>query len=245
MRTRLAIKINGALEHVFPERRVFLKSDNDARFIRLRPSTQLWTITGASLVIGWSIIATSILLMDSIGAGNAREQAKRDQTTYQARLNDLADQRDHRAAEALAAQDRFNAALGQISSMQSELLQSETRRFELETGIEVVQSKLRLAIKGRQQAQSELVAMQQDNIRQSGTQPLLPNDKGAPVDFLAQALAKTAAERDEVYADAQDALRYADEMALEIALLKEDNDQIFRQLEDAMALSVAPLDKIF
>jgi len=62
--------------------------------------------------------------MDSIGSDNFREQARRDQEMYQDRLNVLADQRAARAAEALAAQDRFNAALEQVSIMQTELLAS-------------------------------------------------------------------------------------------------------------------------
>ena len=246
MRTRLGVSIHGFLERLFPERRVFLKSDTDTRFIRLRPGTQLVAVGGVALVVGWSIVVTSMLFMNSIGAGNFREQAKRDQTTYQARLNDLAEQRDHRAAEALAAQQRFNAALDQISTMQSELLRSETRRHELETGIEVIQGNLRRAIREREVARTELAAL-----KDLGTQD---GDKGrmlaqigdtAPVDILADALARTAQERDEVVEDAQDALQEADRLALEIALMKEDNDQIFRQLEEAVTISVAPLDKMF
>ena len=104
MRSRLAIKTHAFLERWFPERRVFLRSEVDTRFIRLRPHVQLIGFTGTALVMAWSIIATSILLMDSIGAGNFREQAKRDQRMYEERLNFLSSDRDARAAEALAAQ---------------------------------------------------------------------------------------------------------------------------------------------
>ncbi|MEX0308836.1 MAG: DUF5930 domain-containing protein [Tateyamaria sp.] len=245
MRTRLGIKWHGLLEKYFPERRVFLKSDNDTRFIRLRPGTQLIAFAGSSFVVAWAIVATAILLMDSIGAGNFREQAKRDQRTYQERLNDLAGQRDARAEEALAAQQRFNAALEQISVMQSELLASETRRRELETGIEVIQATLRGTMKDREAARAQ-VATLQEQVETGGTgTSLAANSGGAPIDFVAQALAKTAAERDQIEQDAQDALLAADEMATEIALMKEQNDQIFRQLEEAMTVSVAPLDKMF
>ena len=47
--------------------------------------------------------------------------------------------------------------------------------------------------------------------------------RSAPVDFLADALARTAAERDQVIADAQDALLQADEMAAQIELMKDQN----------------------
>ncbi|MEL6452005.1 MAG: M23 family metallopeptidase [Pseudomonadota bacterium] len=245
MRTRLGIKWHGLLEKYFPERRVFLKSDNDTRFIRLRPGTQLIAFAGSSFVIAWAIVATAVLLMDSIGAGNFREQAKRDQKTYQARLNDLSGQRDARAEEALAAQERFNAALTQISIMQTELLASETRRRELETGIDVIQATLRGTMQAREEARAQLAALQEKIDTGAGGAALASAGAGAPMDFVAQALAKTAAERDQIERDAQDALLAADAMASEIALMREQNDQIFRQLEEAMTVSVSPLDKMF
>jgi murein DD-endopeptidase MepM/ murein hydrolase activator NlpD len=229
------------LEHYFPERRVFLKSDNDTRFIRLRPGTQLIAFAGSAALVAWAIIATAVILMDSIGAGNFREQAKRDQRTYQARLNALSAQRDSRAEEALAAQERFNAALKQISVMQSELLENETRRRELETGIDVIQATLRDTMKERETARQKLAALQSNG--EAG--PVQTAAAAAPVEFLAEALARTAKERDQVVADAQDALLQADEMAQQIALMRDQNDAIFRQLEEAMSVSVAPLDKMF
>ena len=245
MRQSIGIKLRHLIERVFPERRVFLKSDTDTRFIRLRPEMQLAAFTGSALVVAWAIVATAIILMDSIGSGNFREQAKRDQRTYQARLNYLADERDARAEEALAAQNRFNAALEQISVMQSELLASETRRRELETGIGVIQSTLRDTMQERESARTELAGLREQV--DTGNIAALTNEDaaGASMDFVADALARTAAERDQVIADAQDALLAADEMAAEIAMMRDQNDQIFRQLEEAMTVSVAPLDKMF
>lgn len=240
VRTRTGIKIDAFLERYFPERRVFLKSDTDTRFIRLRPGTQIIAFAGSAALVAWAIVATAIILMDSIGSGNFREQAKRDQRTYQARLNDLSSQRDGRAEEALAAQERFNAALKQISAMQSELLQSETRRRELATGIEVIQSTLRDTMKDRELARAQLEDLEADG---AGSVRVMAST--APMDVLAQALARTAEERDQVIRDAQDALLQADEMQQEISLMREQNDAIFRQLEEAMTVSVAPLDKMF
>ncbi|UWR74668.1 peptidoglycan DD-metalloendopeptidase family protein [Phaeobacter inhibens] len=244
MRTRLAIKIHAFLERRFPERRVFLKSDSDTRFIRLRSETQLIAFAGMALLVAWSIVATAIVLMDSIGSGNFREQAKRDQMTYRARLNALSGERDDRAAEALAAQERFNAALTQISSMQSELLASETRRRELETGIEVIQTTLRQTMKERETARDALVALKQETAADSPAQMMAVS---APVqmEFMADALAETAAQRDQIEANAQSALEQRDALELELRLRDERNDQIFRQLEEAMEVSVAPLDKMF
>ncbi|TKZ20965.1 M23 family peptidase [Shimia litoralis] len=222
-----------------------MRSDTDTRFIRLRPSTQLIAFVGSTVIVAWTIVATAILLMDSIGSGNFREQARRDQQTYELRLNDLSDERDARTEEALAAQTRFNSALDQISLMQSELLASETRRRELETGIEVIQSTLRRTMKERELARTEV-----DGLRNVSTDTASAQGDASPlgnemVGVLSDALQETAAQRDEVIASAKLALRSAEDMQLEMALMEEKNDQIFRQLEDAMTVSVAPLDKMF
>ncbi len=245
MRTRLAIKLHATLERYFPERRLFLRSDTDTRFIRLKSSTQAFAFAGASLVLAWSIIATAVLLMDSIGSGNFREQARRDLETYQLRLNILSEERNARAAEAVAAQERFNTALEQVSVMQSKLLDAETRQMELEAGLEAVQLKLRDAIRAREEVRTELAALQSD-IAEGGSALATTGDVDTTtLDFLSAALARTAEERDQVVADAQDALIRADEMATEIKLMAEKNDTIFRQLEEAMTVSVKPLDKMF
>lgn len=246
MRTRLAIKLHALLERYFPERRLFLRSDTDTRFIRLRPETQAIGFFGATAIVAWTVVATAILLMDSIGSGNFREQARRDQITYQQRLNALSVERDMRASEAAAAQSRFNSALKQISVMQSELLESEARRRELETGIDVIQATLRDTMRERETLNGRIASIE-EQIAEGGTALASTQDSEAAgaIDMLAAALAETAQERDQVVADAQQALVEAEDMAAEIRRMEEKNDAIFRQLEEAMTVSVKPLDKMF
>ncbi|WIV51809.1 DUF5930 domain-containing protein [Marivivens sp. LCG002] len=247
MRSRLLQKVHAALERRFPEKRLFLRSDTETRFIRLKPETQLVIWTGGTLLVAWTIIATAILLMDSIGSGNFRAQAQRDQYIYEQRLNALSSERDIRAEEAVAAQERFTKALQQISLMQSELLASEDRRRELETGIEVIQATLRRTMNEREGIKEDLAALR-DRIEgnaDGGAIAFASSEMTGTVDMLTEALAQTAAERDQIKTDAQSAIDQAAEMQLELRLLQERNDEIFRQLEEAMLVSVEPLDKMF
>jgi murein DD-endopeptidase MepM/ murein hydrolase activator NlpD len=234
--------VHSFFERYFPERRLFLRSDNDTRFIRLRSETQLFAFVGSSLIIAWSIVTTAILLMDSIGSGNFREQARRDQQTYELRLNELSSERDIRTEEALAAQHRFNSALEQISVMQSQLLSSETRRRELETGIEVIQKTLRRSINERDTAKKELAGLTQEAGSNANVAAVGDLEE---MNLIVNALSETAVQRDEVFADAKRALEATEEMRLTMALQSEKNDLIFRQLEDAMTVSVEPLDTMF
>lgn len=242
VRSRLIKRLHAKLETYFPEKRLFLRSDTETRFIRLNSETQVIACVGGITVVAWTIIATAILLMDSIGAGNFRAQAQRDQMVYEQRLNALSIERDARAEEAVAAQERFNSALAQISIMQSQLLDLEDARRELDTGLEVVQSTLRDVMHERTEAQTQIAALTSG---ENGNAQVISEEAGSTVNLLATALAETAAERDQIASDAQFALDHAAETELQLRLLQEKNDEIFRQLEEAMLVSVEPLDKMF
>ncbi|WP_371168940.1 DUF5930 domain-containing protein [Aliiroseovarius sp. 2305UL8-7] len=247
MHNRLINKVNNGLERVFPEQRLFLRSEDGTRFIRLTPLTQALGWTGSAAFLAWSIIATAVLLMDSIGSGNLRDQAQREKILYENRLQALSEERDTRTNEAFAAQERFNLALAEISEMQSELLASEERRKELETGIGVIQSNLRRTLGERDDAQDSLESMLAEAKSESENGPTAPApvQANATLDVMTKELARTAAERDLIANNAAEAERFAQDMLYEARLRDERNDQIFRQLEDAVSISLEPLDKMF
>ena len=248
MTGHLSYRLNAALERVFPERRVFLRSEQDTRFIRLRPLTQAIAAVSGGLLVAWLIVASAVLLMTSISAGSAREQARLVAQIYEQRLNELSQDRDLRSAEAVQAQERFNLALDQVSRMQSALLASEDRRKELETGIEVIQKTLRRTIAERDDARNDVQRVTLAMAEQSGSDTgdaARSKDVLATLKVLTKTLGDTADERDALFADAALARDEAAETALEMRLMEERNDEIFEQLEDAVTVSMEPLDKMF
>lgn len=247
MRHRFAIQIHAALERAFPEQRLFLRSDTETRFIRLSPVTQFVAVTGSALLIGWTIVSSAILLMHSLGAGDLRAQALRDQAVYEGRLNKLAAERDLRAREAAAARERFSVALSEVSAMQSRLLASETRRRELATGIDVIQTTLQDVMKQRDAARAETAALRA-RLEESGT--TAPDtrqlaDMTATLDFMTAALRSTAAERDGMRGIVETAEDKLDRMALDARLEAEREERIFTQIEEAVRTSLEPIDEMF
>ena len=65
------------------------------------------------------------------------------------------------------------------------------------------------------------------------------------LDMVLAALSDTATERDLIASNAQSALETAEQLEFRIRLMQDQNDQIFRQIEEAMAVSVTPIDKMF
>ena len=248
MLTRLAYRINSTLERYLPEQRLFLKSDVEMRFIRLRATTQAVALVMGSLVLGWTVFATAFLLLESISAGSSRDQTQRQQTLFETRLTDLSQDRDLRVSEAAGAQERFNLALAQVSDMQARLLASEDRRRELETGIDVIQNTLRRTIKERDAARAELDRVQ-FAVSQSGGETVTElgriRDTEQTLDILAAALDDTARERDMMVNAAERAADRIEEIAVEKRAIEARNDVIFTQLEEALTVSVEPLEKMF
>lgn len=248
MLLRLSHRIETALEPWLPEQRLFLKSDATTRFVRLRPLTQAISLAVGGLAVGWFLLASAILLMDFINAGSSRDQIQRQTGLFEQRLNDLSTDRDLRVAEAAGAQERFNLALKQVSAMQERLLASETRLRELETGIDVIQSTLRRTIHERDEARAMIAEAKAARTEQAGAAPTeaeRAQDVATTLALMANALTETAKDRDAEAArvTAEEAKTAA--VALQKQQLESRNAIIFGKLEDALTISVEPLNKMF
>ena len=248
MLLRLSHRIETALEPWLPEQRLFLKSDATTRFVRLRPLTQAISLAVGGLAVGWFLLASAILLMDFINAGSSRDQIQRQTGLFEQRLNDLSSDRDLRVAEAAGAQERFNLALKQVSAMQERLLASETRLRELETGIDVIQSTLRRTIHERDEARAMIAEAKAARTEQAGAAPTeaeRAQDVATTLALMANALTETAKDRDAKAArvTAEEAKTAA--VALQKQQLESRNAIIFGKLEDALTISVEPLNKMF
>ena len=247
MFSKIPAHLNSILGRRVPEKRLFLRTDTETRFVKLSPLIQVFMLLGVSFIVIWSIIATAIVLIETIGSGNFRDQARRDQALYEERLNALASERDIREQESIDSQNRFNTALDQISVMQSTLLGSEDTRRELERGINVIHGTLRRAMNEREELRTELRLLQKKINPEAGAIPEAVNiaEISETMEYMNQTLEEISIQRDEAAQTANLAKESMENLELEMQFFEEKSDQIFRQLEDALTISVEPLDKMF
>lgn len=229
-------RLNASLEKWLPEQRLFLRSEDTTRFVRLRPVTQAVGISGITLVFGWTLVASSFLVIDAVSSGNSQVQLS--QAAFEERLAQLQSERDARAAEALAAQSRFAVALDQVSQMQSQLLATEESRREMEVGLAAVQSTLRDTVADRDIATAAVNAGDQPGPDRSA-------EFSVALDILSGELRSAADQRTEAVNDAEEARLAAQQVTAERDQILARNDEILTQLEDAVTVSVAPLDDVF
>ena len=241
MPKRLISSLNTSLERWLPEKRLFLRSDDATRFLRLRPMTQLGCLMGGAVMFGWTLFASSVLVIDAISSGSNEEQMVQAREAFEERLAQLSSERDTRAAEALATQNRFTDALQQVSVMQSQLLASEKKRSELETGLKTIQSNLRQAISERKDVE-ERIRTSEDG---GTTEHAREKEIAAALDILSGQLRDTAEARGEAERSAKIAQKTAEELRIERDQIITRNDEILNQLENAVTVSVKPLDDVF
>ena len=241
----IRIKWHNRLEHFFPEKRIFLRTDTQTRFIRLGAARQIMIWLGFTGVIAWSIVATALVAIHVIDTGKIIDHPRNDQTIYEERLNALAQSRDNRAQEALVAHNRFNAVLAQVSRMQTEILSLQKQRTELENGLKVLQTTLQNVVRERNQAQLTVQEVR-STVDASSSAPL---NKSADIletlTYMTAALTDAAERRDAALAKTHESTQALKIANVKLQSLEERNIQIFRQLEEALNISVEPLTKMF
>ncbi len=204
-------------------------------------------MSGCALFLCWTIVSSAMLVLHGFGSGTLYERALRDQAVYEARLNGLAIERNAHARKAADANDRLAAALAEISTIQSRLLRSEDRRRELETGVDVIASTLRESMKERDEARlqaEDLLARLGES--SGGLAAEAPEEElAATLSFLTETLFNVAQERDALRSAADAAEDRLDEFAFENRLEAERNERVFRQIEDAIETSLAPIKNMF
>lgn len=245
---RQLVRLNQRLERRLPEQRLFLRSDNTTRFVRLRPVTQLIGIAAVTSFFAWGVLATSILLMDSVGSGTLREQAQREQANYEQRLNQMAQERDRHAQSAEAAQSRFGEAMARIADMQLQLLASEQRRMELEKGIDTVQATVSRVVRERDDARKQMAEAQRTLEAETGTARTAADrerDVQDMLDYLLVAMDDVGQDLHKQGVAAEQNENQTQMLALENELLKDRNHVIFSQLEEALDSVIGPLERVF
>ena len=186
----------------------------------------------------WTIMSTSYIAIGTTYSKNANIQAFNKEQKYQERLNALASERDAKEKIATIAQQQFQTAIKEISKNQTSFLTSETYNKELN-----------LAIKELQKIVTK--AEYQNNIDQKS---LRFTDKNIninvvtiqdTINFLSVALEKSGIQR-ELIAEENNELKIAIADLKHKALISTERaERIFSRLEEAVSVSISPLEKMF
>ena len=232
------VKLSEWFANRFNTKRVFIKSNNRTTYMTIKPYQQ---ISGCILIIIlglWTIISTSYIAIDTTYSKNANTQAFNKEQKYQERLNALASERDAKEKIATIAQQQFQTAIKEISKNQTSFLTSETYNKELNLAIKELQ-KIITKAEYQNNIDQKSLRFTDKNIN---TNVVTIQDT---INFLSVALEKNGMQR-ELIAEENNELKIAIADLKHKALISTERaERIFSRLEEAVSVSISPLEKMF
>ena len=227
-----AKNIRNWLKQSFDQKRIFIKSNDKTIHFYLKPYQQI-TFVLAIVISGlWIIFSTSFLVLDNNFSDHNSTESLLVNDSFQQRLNLLADEKNLKEIEASQLQRQFYAAIAEISKGKLISLKTRKKNEELEQALKSLQEIINKPKNGIITTKvSELNVDSQTSIQ--------------TIRFLSQALE----EKSEIEADIiQENIKLKKEI-LELkhkALVStERSERIFSRLEEALSVSVAPLERMF
>ena len=226
----------------FPERQILLKTGTDAKFITLNSSTQATLIFAVFIFVGWSVFSSLIFTFNALNSGSREQQFTRESLNFENRLSQISDEYHDYYEKVKHSEDRLEDALETIEYFQHEMTKAKLREKELQAGM------LSLQELTKQLNNYNFIGIQKqsepfnDSVLDKRTNLINTPHKIAVLMPLLEQIIK---ERDNTKIKLDKSLRKVDELSYELDLSKQNNEQLFRQIEEALIVSVKPLEKMF
>ena len=242
MLRKFSIFIEKFWSNYFPSRQLLLKTGSDTKFFTLSSSTQAIIIFAVFIFVGWSLFSSLIFTFKALNLGVNKEYFARSNVNYEDRIEQISDERYSYFQRVKDAEAKLRDALEAIEDFQVEITKAQIREEELQSGILILQRLIKqtknnnfIGLEEQKNRLNNVIGLQQEN-----TIDTLPR-----ISILMSLLEETVKERDDIKAKLAKALEKVDQLSYEADLSQQNNEQIFRQIEEALVISVKPLEKMF
>jgi len=242
MLRKISILIEKFWSNYFPSRQLLLKTGSDTKFFTLSSSTQAIIIFALFIFVGWSLFSSLIFTFKALNLGVKEDYFARSNVNYEDRIEQISDEKYSYFQRVKDAEAKLREALEAIEDFQVEITKAQIREEELQSGILILQELIKqtknnnfAGLEEQKNRLNNVTGLQQEN-----TINTLPR-----ISILMSLLEETVKERDDIKAKLVKALKNVDQLSYEADLSQQNNEQIFRQIEEALVISVKPLEKMF
>lgn len=242
MLRKFSIFIEKFWSNYFPSRQLLLKTGSDTKFFTLSSSTQAIIIFAVFIFVGWSLFSSLIFTFKALNLGVNKEYFARSNVNYEDRIEQISDERYLYFQRVKDAEAKLREALEAIEDFQVEITKAQIREEELQSGILILQGLI------KQTKNNNFIGLEEQKNRLNnvtGLQKENTTDTLPRISILMSLLEETVKERDDIKAKLAKALEKVDQLSYEADLSQQNNEQIFRQIEEALVISVKPLEKMF
>ena len=239
---KISIIIEKFWSNYFPSRQLLLKTGSDTKFFTLSSSTQAIIIFAVFIFVSWSLFSSLIFTFKVLNLGGKEDYLARSHVNYEDRIEQISDEKYSYFQRVKDTEAKLREALEAIEDFQVEITKAQIREEELQSGILILQRLI------KQTKNNNFIGLEEQKNRLNnvtGLQKENTTDTLPRISILMSLLEETVKERDDIKAKLAKALEKVDQLSYEADLSQQNNEQIFRQIEEALVISVKPLEKMF
>lgn len=232
---------------VFPERRLYLRTDSSTRYVALGPLSQMGLGLVFAALLGWTGYTSTAVLTEAMDGRTARVKIESLRSAYEARLAAMADQQRALEQELNIANQRGDSVTAELSEKQRDALAHANRLAEAEVELAALRTEYDRMVEERRAERADQTALNDEVIRLK----LALADAQAAEDGLATTLGTFTGAIDKVIAARDAASHTAAALDTKVASLETQishwegrQQQLLSQLEDAARVSLDGLDKV-
>ena len=239
---KIFVLIEKFWSNYFPKRQILLKTGPDTKFISLNSSTQAILIFAVFVFVGWSVFSSLIFTFNVLNLESREQQFTRASVNFENRLSQISDHYDDYYEKVKHAEYKLEDALETIEDFQHEMTKAKLREKELQAGILSLQELTKqvnnynlIGVKKQSEPFNDSVL-----VKRTGS-----TNTPYEIAVLMPLLEEIIKERDEAKVKLGKSLQKVDQLSYELNLSRQNNEQLFRQIEEALVVSVKPLEKMF
>ncbi|MFK7943609.1 MAG: DUF5930 domain-containing protein [Paracoccaceae bacterium] len=240
--------INDRLGRVFPERRVYVRSDSGTRYWTFSPISQTGTAVVMLALAGWLGLTSSVYIGGAMDGRTAESRLEASREAYEIKLSGLREQQRLVEEELNRSNNRGDIVTRELSEKQKLLVETTGRLRNAETELSGLRHEFEGLLAERREMRDQLNALNEDVVRVRLELAQAREDDAAIEQTLAAfsstmssviVARDTASERAEVLDTEVNALQQ------EIAGWEGRQETLLAQLEEASRTSLSNLDDLF
>lgn len=224
----------------FSEKTIYVEAAGKTSRLSLSSRAQISAFICAIGLVFWISFSGLILFSKEIGAPSI-PTSPINNAINASETKVFAEELNAITQQSLSVKSQLSAALAEMREMQNAELTAREQQEQLQHKLALALNELQVL---KQQRMGERNASAAGSVAPSAL-PAPPRPENASaIDKVSQALSQTAAAKLETEQNLAAALSARDALELEIRLIEQKYEQLFRQIEEALTVSVKPLEKV-
>ncbi|MEM7743012.1 MAG: DUF5930 domain-containing protein [Pseudomonadota bacterium] len=248
MSSRVFTALNWSMGKVFPERRVYIRSDDRTQYLTFAPTSQFGAAVAVSALLGWTAYTTTAFVSTAMDGRTAVNRLEATKDAYEIQLAALREQQRLLEEEINRSNSRGDVVTRELSDKQQVLVETaaELRAAQAElTGLRV---RMEALLTERRTERDQINALNEEvtALRLSLADAHYDDaELTETVATFSATMARVIAERDHAVSRSDGLSGQVAALEAEIVQWQGRQENLLAQLEDATRTSLASLDSLF